>query len=354
MLISLLLITGCQKHTQQTLRLTQARPYQVVDEGNLANEDKQRTVGLWYITSEESDSFEEYAQTTIQATLDLYELYRNNFTAVLLVPRPDVKIKYAEASYAADGKGAAGMTGSVPAVPGYWHARVMDDLPCNQQELNILELWQAKQAEFPSQNHVSSLSYDEKGLRQYIADTLQIPYSETQVRRLKTVEYKVTDTSLGEEMPLRAPLKEAALQTLISPFEFTAVEKASISALVNKVPEDIKSQFNIKYETAEEVSKDSRWMVFSSWRPYTQSSEYQTLLEFCHREGQAVWPLLFQQLDSEKPHFAGGVILDVTIPRYLFYFEKAGRQSSTQSPEPNLLAYIKELLILYKEGNHEK
>ncbi len=345
-----------------SFRLDRAMPYLVVGEGNLASDDPSRSVALWFITSENASGFEEYAQTAIQAAIDLYSLYRNDFTDVLLIPQQSVKTTYAQAFYASDGKGAWGMTGSVPAVPKYWHARAMDDLPYNPQELAILELWQEKQFDFPSQNPLSSLSYDETGLRQYIADTLHIPYSETQVRQLKTAEYKVPEESLGEEVPLRMPLSEAALQALISPFECTAAEKASIEALVNKVPEEIKSQFAMKYAAAEEVSKDSRWMAFSSWRPYTQSSEYQQLLEFCQGEGQAVWPLLFQQLDSENPHFAGGLILDVTLPEYLYYFGESGRQNTTEmedqgdmlSGKPDLFAYTKELLALFQGGNHEK
>ncbi|MDD5537392.1 MAG: hypothetical protein PHF12_00320 [Candidatus Omnitrophica bacterium] len=176
---------------QGTFSLNQARPYQVVGEGNLANENKQRAVGLWYINSEEADSFEEYAQTAVKATIDLYQQNKNDFTAVILVPRPDVKVVYAEASYAVDGKGAAGMTGSVPAVPMYWHVRAMDDLQYNEQELAVMKLWQDKLADFPSRDPLSSLSYDEPALRQYIADTLKISYNETQPRPRKMAEYKL-------------------------------------------------------------------------------------------------------------------------------------------------------------------
>jgi hypothetical protein len=185
--------------------LEYAKPYQVVGKGNLHNEDEQRTVGLWYVTSEEADSLEEYAQTALQATIDLYKKYEYTFTftAVMLVPRPGVTIWwYAEAFYAADGKGGAGMTGSAPAKPEYWNVRVMDDVPYNEQELAVLELWQDKQADFPSRNYLSSLSYDEKALRQYIADTLKISYEEAQPRYLKMVEYpedEAVSSLIGED-----------------------------------------------------------------------------------------------------------------------------------------------------------
>ena len=66
--------------------LTHAQPYRVVDQGNVANEDATREAGLWCITSEKAASFEEYEQTAIQATLDLYKLYRKEDTTVLLIP----------------------------------------------------------------------------------------------------------------------------------------------------------------------------------------------------------------------------------------------------------------------------
>ncbi len=329
-----------------------AKPYMVVGNGNLASDDPNRSVGLWFITSENASGFEEYAQTAIQAAIDLYSLYRNDFTEVLLIPQPSVTTPYAQAFYASDGKGAWGMTGSVPAVPKYWYARAMGDIPYNTQELTILELWQKKQVDFPNQDLLSSLSYDETALRQYISDTLNIPYSETQVRQLKTVEYKVPDESLEEEVPVvpvSMPPKVAALQALVIPVEFTAAEQVSISALVNDVPQELRNQFAIIYEAALEAAKDPHWGMFSSWRPYTQSSEYLQLLEFCQERGQAVWPLLFQQLDSEPPYFAGGLILDITIPEYLYYFEDTGA-----SAKPDMLVYIKELMALFQRGNYEK
>jgi hypothetical protein len=181
--------------------LDQAKTYQVVEKGNLANDDPSRTAGLWYITAPEAQGFEEYAQTAIQATLDLYSLYKNDFTAVMLIPARNVYTAYAETLFAADGKGAWGMTGSVPAVPKYWKVRAMDDIPYSDQELVILALWQEKQADFPSRNPLSSLSYDEENLRQYIAEALGIPLSATDVRPLKKAEYGI-DQSFGSLNPI--------------------------------------------------------------------------------------------------------------------------------------------------------
>jgi len=358
MLVGMAACTGTNI-PQETGRLGHARPYLVVSEGNLANEDPSRSVGLWLITSEDASSFEEYAQTAAQAVLNLYNLYQKDFTAVRLIPGNGVDIAYAQANFAADGKGAAGMTGSAPAKEHYWKVRA-SDRELTERELTIAALWSAKQQDFPQKIPWSSLSYDAEALRQYIAAELDIPFDEVQMLQLELREYELAQSFIDQTVSLAAkripgnPRTEIALESLRGSVNVGNSEKVSISALVNAVPEEIKSQFALKYETAEDVSRDSRWMAFSSWRPYTQSSEYQQLLELCQQEGQSVWPLLFQQLDSENPRFAGGLIMDATLPKYLYYFEEAGRKSNTQTAELDLFAYIRELLALFQGGNHEK
>jgi len=361
MLVGMAACTGTNI-PQETFSLEHARPYLVVSEGNLANEDLSRSVGIWFITSEEASGFEEYAQTAIQAVLDLYRLYGRDFTSVLLLPNDKLGyagVSYAQANFAADGKGAAGMTGSAPAKEHYWKVRA-SDRELTERELTIAALWSAKQQDFPQKIPWSSLSYDAEALRQYIAAELDIPFDEVQMPQLELREYELDQSFIDQTVSLAAkripgnPRTEIALESLRGSVNVGNSEKVSISALVNAVPEEIKSQFAVKYETAEDVSRDSRWMAFSSWRPYTQSGEYQQLLELCQQEGQSVWPLLFQQLDSENPRFAGGIILDLTIPEYLYYFEKAGLQSNTQKAEPDICAYVRELLALFQGGNNEK
>jgi hypothetical protein len=355
-------IEGTTGQPEGTLRLDHAKPYLVVGEGNLSNEDPGRSVGFWFITSNEASGFEEYAQTAAQAALDLYTLYKRTFTSVLLIPQDGILINYAQANFATDGKGAAGMTGSAPAVPGYWKVRASIDPPLTEQELAIAELWSTKQQDFPQQNPVSSLSYDAKALRQYIADTLNIPYTEVRMPYPQMREYELNGpfidwtVSYADQLIYCNPGTEVAL-TYLQGGNFIDFEKASINALVNEVSEEIKSQFILKYETAEEVSMDSIWMASSSWRPYMQSDEYRQLLEFCRMEGQSVWPLILIQLDSENPYFAGGLFLDVTLPKYLYYLEKTGEYNREEGNQcvfpcvdPDILKYVKELLYLVQGG----
>jgi hypothetical protein len=148
---------------QDSSVLGYARPYRIVSEGNIVNQYPSRSVGLWFITSEETSGFEEYAQTAVQAVLDLYRLHGRDYTSVLLIPNDKLEyagLSYGKASFATDGRGTAGMTGDAPAKEGYWVVRAADR-ELSEQELAIAELWHAKQQDFPQKNLASSLSYDE-------------------------------------------------------------------------------------------------------------------------------------------------------------------------------------------------
>ena len=182
-------VTEPPEYTQAS-ELSQAKPYRVTGEGNVACDLPDRKVGLWFIVSEEATSFEAYAQTAIQAVRDLYRLYGRDRTSVLLVPDDKLRgMYYAQASYAADGKGALCMTGSAPAVEMYWKVRAADR-QFTVQELAIAELWSEKIPDFPSKDPWSSLSYDEDALRHYVADTLNISYDEVSLTQIDYREYE--------------------------------------------------------------------------------------------------------------------------------------------------------------------
>ncbi len=193
-IITLVLSVGCNAQAPEVTELSHAKTYQVLGEGNIANEEADRTVGLWFIVPEDAASFEEYAQTAIQAVRDLYYLYERDFTSVLLIPNENLEyaLYYAQANYAADGKGALGMTGSTPANEGYWKVRATDQ-PLTEQELAIAELWFEKIPDFPSKDPASSLSYDEEALRQYVANTLDIPYDDVSFPQIDYIEYEYNE-----------------------------------------------------------------------------------------------------------------------------------------------------------------
>lgn len=198
-IFTLVLCVGCKAQEKEpepsgnthTTELSHARPYLVLGEGNIVNEKEDRMVGLWFIVSEGATTYEEYAQTAIQAVRDLYHLYERDYTSVLLIPNDKLEyaLSYAHASYAADGKGALGMTGSAPAKEMYWKVRATGH-PLTGQELAIAELWFEKMPDFPSKNPLSSLSYDEEALRQYVADSLNISNAEVNLPQISYKEYE--------------------------------------------------------------------------------------------------------------------------------------------------------------------
>ncbi|MFC2027465.1 hypothetical protein ACFLU3_02135 [Chloroflexota bacterium] len=174
-----------------------AKPYEIiVFQANTLEEVENRTVGHWTIIADEATTSREFVQTAIKAVRYLYQIHQKDFTGVLLVPSIKSKYSgasYADASYAADGKGPLGMTGSAPAIEGYWKVWISERL-LTETELAITELWSEKQLEFPSTNWASSLSYDEVKLKEYIAETLNLPYSEVQLPQLRMTEYEVDES----------------------------------------------------------------------------------------------------------------------------------------------------------------
>jgi len=168
---------------------------------------------------------------------------------------------------------------------------------------------------------------------------------------LEMREYFLDESFTSQTMSLPGqipdnPAQELALTALLDDYSLDESDRA-VDSLVNEISEDIKDRFQTLFETAEEVSRHAKWAAFSSWRPYIQSDGYQKLLTFCRDQGQAVWPLLFQQLDSDNPVFAGGLVLDTTLPEYLYYF---GKTAEANAGNPDVLTYIKELLALPREG----
>ena len=169
------LVSEVKRKTPAIPNLSQAKPYTLMCEGNLANDNTNRSAGIWIITSNEASNNEEWAQTSILAVADLQKQCGRVFTGVSLAAGKEVpQIEYAQASYASDGKGALGMTGSAPAHEGYWRVQAATT-KMTDREYAIAKIWNEKQKDFPSTDPLSSLSYDLDALRKYTADTLGIP-----------------------------------------------------------------------------------------------------------------------------------------------------------------------------------
>jgi hypothetical protein len=169
--------------------LPDAKPYAIYCEGNLANDIKSRTSGLWFITSDQASNSEEWAQTAIVAVSDLHRICGRILTGVSLVVSNEVwRVDYAQAIYAADGKGALGMTGSAPSESLFWRVSAADR-QLTEQEKSIAKLWIEKERDFPQTDMLSSLSYDAIALKKHIAETLGIPIDEVDEINLQLTDY---------------------------------------------------------------------------------------------------------------------------------------------------------------------
>jgi hypothetical protein len=167
-----------------------ARPYTVIGRLNMAVTTDERSFGLWQITSG-AKTRGEWAQTAKQAALDLHKQYGADYTAVLLTPDEHItEIAYAQVGYAADGKGTLGLDGA-DLTSFEWDVRVVDR-PLTVEECAIADLWEQKSAAFPSADPLSSSSYDEDALREYIAETLNIDYERVKRPTLVPKKYEGT------------------------------------------------------------------------------------------------------------------------------------------------------------------
>ena len=176
----LILMIGCEDFESM---LPDAKNYTVVGSHKLELMEKDRSGKIWFVTAAEANNYETYAQTSILAA---YEISRGNrdidLVLVILVPGEEFvasSISYAQTSYARDKKGAKGLSGvDLSAVTfSKWFVRAAEH-PLSEKEFAIASLWVSHQKDFPSQDMLSSLSYDRDALRMFIADSLQLDIEE--------------------------------------------------------------------------------------------------------------------------------------------------------------------------------
>jgi len=152
---------------------------------------------MWFITSE-ANTYDEFAQTTILAAIDLHKKYREyDLIQVILVPDKDMVATgtyYASAHYAVDKKGAKDVSGAdqKTMISYKWLVRSAEE-PLNKQELEISNLWYRHQADFPSEDLLSSLSYNREKLVNFIADSLKLDVEEVFLPRVHLVDYTDLD-----------------------------------------------------------------------------------------------------------------------------------------------------------------
>ena len=152
---------------------------------------------MWFITSE-ANTYDEFAQTTILAAIELHKKYSEyDLIQVLLVPDKDMVATgtyYASAHYAVDKKGAKDVSGAdqETMISYKWLVRSAEK-PLNKKELEIAKLWHRYQTDFPSEDFLSSLSFNAEKLISFIADSLKLEVAEVNLPRIHLVDYTDLD-----------------------------------------------------------------------------------------------------------------------------------------------------------------
>ena len=194
--LSILFLTllACDKYESY---LIHAKPYEVVSEHMKNLDGNSRKAKMWFITSD-ANTFDEFAQTTILAAVELHKKYRKyDLIQVILVPDKDMvatNIYYASAFYAVDKKGAKDVSGADQntLVSFTWLVRSAGK-PLNEQEFEIAKLWFNHQSDFPSEVPYSSLGYNAEKLVSFIADSLKLDETEIILPQIILKDYKELD-----------------------------------------------------------------------------------------------------------------------------------------------------------------
>jgi hypothetical protein len=138
--------------------------------------------------------------------------------------------------------------------------------------------------------------------------------------------------------------------------ELSEDEKAKQSNLIENVPEEVKQEFNIKYEAWKETWDDPNLTYASNPRMFTKSRQYEELLSFCKEQDKTIWPLLFQRYE-QGDYFVKMAIIDLTYTEHGSLLDEIRQESAKErynaegayiapSAEANMVKYIKKLLAL--------
>jgi len=143
--------------------------------------------------------------------------------------------------------------------------------------------------------------------------------------------------------------------TVIEKVELTENENAKQSNLIENIQEEVKHEFNIKYEAWKETWDDPNLTYASNPRMFTQSKQYDEFLSFCKEQDKTIWPLLFQKYE-QGGELVAETIIDLTYHNEYGFLLDEIRQEKEQynakgayiapSDKANMMKYIKKLLAL--------
>ena len=141
---------------------------------------------------------------------------------------------------------------------------------------------------------------------------------------------------------------------IIEQVELSEDEKARQSTLVENIPEEVKQEFNTKYEAWKETWDDPDLIIYSTHEMFTKSWQYDEFIKFCKEQNRTIWPLLFERYE-QGDELAGMVLIDLT--EYGYILDEIRQESAkgrytadgayvTPSGDAIAMKYIKKLLPL--------
>ncbi|NJD03084.1 MAG: hypothetical protein FIA99_10950 [Ruminiclostridium sp.] len=144
--------------------------------------------------------------------------------------------------------------------------------------------------------------------------------------------------------------------TILEKVELSEDEKAKQSNLIKNIPEEVKQEFNTKYEAWKETWDDPYLIIHSNPRMFAQSRQYEEFLSFCKEQDKTIWPLLFQKYE-QGDELVKMVIIDLTYTEYGSLLDEIRQESTKErytaegayiapSENANMMKYIKKLLAL--------
>jgi hypothetical protein len=107
--------------------------------------------------------------------------------------------------------------------------------------------------------------------------------------------------AMGINRPLSFDSSIALGLTMMRNVSFTDVEKSKNSALIALIPNIIKNQFALKYAAWQKTWDDPRIAILSNPQEYAKSAAYNSLKDFCLKQGTVIGPLLFTKAQEEPP-----------------------------------------------------
>ena len=129
--------------------------------------------------------------------------------------------------------------------------------------------------------------------------------------------------------------------------DLTPVENTKLDDMLQKIPFNIVLEYHQRFYSWKATWDWPQFAYCSNLRCYTQSKQYDALLNFCQNKEKLLWPLIFTSyLSSDREYLVALLLEDVTLPEYEYLLNNVQQMLSGQPSEYGKfwLYYIKLVL----------